>query len=155
MKNIKIFFSFLMLTLFSSSSVLFAQQKTADEIRKLVQSQNFVFKAEEANPARGGSKQLSAGYDLTITKNSIISYLPFFGRAQTATLDPADAGIKFTSFRFDYKTETGKKSWQIIIRPNDVSNVHEMYLNVYKNGTATLDVMNTSRDNISFSGYIQ
>lgn len=141
--------------LFASSSVLFAQQKTADEIKKLLESQNFVFKAEEANPARGGSKQLSAGYDLTITKSSIIAYLPFYGRAQTAPIDGADAGIKFSSYNYDYKTEPGKKSWDITINPTDVANVKRLYLRIFTNGTATLDVMNTTRDNISFSGYIQ
>jgi Domain of unknown function (DUF4251) len=154
MKTTKLIFSFLLTYVLLCSSISYAQ-KSADEIKKLIETQNFVFKATEANPLRGGSRQLSLGYDLTITKGSVIAFLPFYGRARAATMNPADGGIKFTSTNFDYKSEAGKRGMRITIKPNDASGVQQLFLNIYDNGTATLDVMNTGRDNISFRGYIQ
>jgi len=136
-------------------SSIYAQQKSADEIRQMIESRSFVFKAEVANPARGGSEQLSSGYDVTVTKNSVVSYLPFFGRAQTIPIGAAEGGIKFTSASFDYKTVYNGKVWNVTIKPSDVSHVQQLYLSVYDNGTAVLEVMNINRDNISFRGYIQ
>lgn len=154
MKKIKIALSFLLMNLLIGLPVLQAQ-KTAEEIKISVESQDFVFKADVANPVRGGSQQLSAGYDLTITKKNIISYLPFYGRAQTIPVGASDGGIKFTSTSFDYKVAPYKKGWQITIKPKDVSNVQQLILTIFNNGSATLDVMNINRDDISFRGYIK
>jgi len=154
MKTIKYSFILVLVTLLGVSSVSYAQQKTADEVKKMVESKSFVFKAETANPVSGGVRQLSPGYDLTITNSSVISYLPFFGRAETIPIGTEDGGIKFTSTGFDYKSASDSKSWQITIKPKDVSHVQQLFLTIYDNGNATLDVMNIHRDNISFRGYI-
>jgi hypothetical protein len=154
MKKIKVILLYALITLLGGSSALYAQ-KTADEIRQLVESKNFVFKAESANPVSGGTRQLSPGYDLTVTNSSIVSYLPFYGRAQTIPIGN-DGGIKFTSTNFDYSAAAGRKGkgWQVTLKTKDVSHVQLMYLTIYDNGNATLDVMNIHRDNISFRGYI-
>jgi hypothetical protein len=101
MDKIKYFLLCILVNLSCSLPVSNAQQKSAEEIKIIVESQNFVFNAEVANPARGGTRQLSAGYDLTITKSNVVAYLPFFGRAQTIPVDAAGGGIRFTSTDFD------------------------------------------------------
>ncbi|MBK7559587.1 MAG: DUF4251 domain-containing protein [Chitinophagaceae bacterium] len=155
MQTIKFFRLCILVILFSGISLSYAQQKTADEVKMIVESQNFVFNAEVANPARGGTRQLSAGYDLTVTKSKIVAYLPFFGRAQTLPVDAAGGGIRFTSTNFEYKVVPNRKGWLITITIKDVSNVQQLYLTVYDNGKAGLDVMNIHRDDISFRGYIK
>jgi hypothetical protein len=150
MKKVKVILSFVLM--FGVSSVLYAQ-KTADQVKQMVESKNFVFKAETANPASGGIRQLSPGYDLTVTSSSVVSYLPFYGRAQTIPIGN-DGGIKFTSTNFDYNAVAGRKGWQVTLKTKDVSHVQQLYLTIYDNGNATLDVMNIHRDNISFRGYI-
>lgn len=154
MKKIKFTVSFLIINILTGLSVSYAQ-KSAEEVKKLVEGQDFIFKAEVASPARGTSQQLSGIYDLTVTKNTIISYLPFYGRAQTIPIGSSDGGIKFSSTKFEYKVVADKKGWQVTIIPNDVSDVQRLYLNIFDNGTARLDVMNLRRDYISFSGYIK
>lgn len=136
---------------FSSKS----QDQTAETVKALIESQNFVFKAETASPQGGSSRQLSPMYDLTVTRNSVIAYLPYFGRAYTAPIDATDGGIKFNSSLFDYKATKNKNVWDISIKPKDVNNVSQLYLVVYDNGRATLQVMNISRQDISFNGYIK
>jgi hypothetical protein len=152
MRSIKLSLLFFLTTFFAIHTV--KAQKTADEIKKLVESKSFVFKAETARPMRGGNRQLSGGYDLTINQNSIVAYLPFFGRAQTVPIG-SDGGIKFSSTDFKFEVERNKKNWIVTIRLNDVSNVKQLYLTIYENGNATLDVMNINREDISFSGSIK
>ena len=153
MKKMKTILLFTMICLAVGSSALYAQQRTAADIKQMVESKNFVFKAETASPVRGGTRQLSQGYEITVTNSSIVSDLPFFGRAQTVPIS-GDGGIKFTSTNFEYKAEAGRKGWKVTIKTKDVANVQQLYLTIYDNGNATLDVMNIHRDDISFRGYI-
>ena len=155
MRNIKFPLLGLLVNLLFSFSVSNAQQKSVDEIKKSVESKNFVFIEEVANPARGGNRQLSPGYELTVTDSNVVAYLPFFGRAQTIPVDAADGGIKFTSTDFEYKVAAKRKSWQITIVIKDVSSVQQLFLTVFNNGKASLDVLNIHRDDISFRGYIK
>ena len=40
---------------------------------------------------------LSPYYYLKVSKDTVVAYLPYFGRAYTAPADPTEGGIKFTS----------------------------------------------------------
>jgi Domain of unknown function (DUF4251) len=132
-----------------------AQDKNAATIQQMVESQNYIFKARSVSPQLGGLRQLSSDYDLAVTKDTVTSYLPYFGRAYTAPVDPSEAGIKFTSTKFEYTSMKKKKdSWEIAIRPKDASDVQVLYLTIYDNGNADLRVSSNSRQSISFNGYI-
>lgn len=146
---------FLVTAIAGSCTTSKAQENVPADIKRIVESKNFVFKAEIARPVRGGNMQLSSGYDLTITPSSITAYLPFYGRAQTVPIGASDGGIKFTSTNFDYAVDANSKAWKITIKTNDVSHVRQLFLAIYSNGTAALDVMNINRDDISFRGYIK
>ncbi len=156
MKNLKAIILLLLLG-FTGSTVVNAQETDAASISKKISSQQYIFIAQVAIPQTGSSQQLTGRYDLTISKDTIISYLPYFGRAYVAPVDETDTGIKFTSTQFEYSNKTIKRGrgWQVTIVPNDVTSVQKMFLTIYKNGTASLDVINTNRQGISFTGYIK
>ncbi|MEP7319290.1 MAG: DUF4251 domain-containing protein, partial [Panacibacter sp.] len=93
---------------------------------------------------------------LRISKDTIISYLPYFGRAYTAPISPEDGGINFTSTDFEYTTALRKKGgWSIEIKFKDQSQVREMNLTIFDNGRADLFVSSNNRQSISFSGNIR
>lgn len=124
-------------------------------IKNWVDSQNYVFKAQTAMPMSGASRQLTSDYDLKITKNAVVSYLPYYGKAYSAPMDMRGGGIQFTSKDFAYKATPGKKGgWDIQIKPKDVQDVQQMSLSISENGYASLQVISTSRQPISFSGSI-
>ncbi|TKC07723.1 DUF4251 domain-containing protein [Pedobacter frigoris] len=104
----------------------------------------------------GGSIQLSgSSYDLKISKDSVEAYLPYFGRAYTANLNPNDSGIKFKSKNFTYKSEQKKKgNWVITIKPKDTKDAQELMLTIGTNGYAFLSVNSNNRQSISYMGYI-
>src|SRR5687768_16558096 len=76
-----------------------AQEKDPAKVRAMVESKNFVFKADYVNPQTGRSRNLTSEYDLTIKPGEVISYLPYFGRAYSAPIN-SEGGIKFTSTDF-------------------------------------------------------
>lgn len=149
---------------------VFAQTDKATT-QRVVQNQDFVFHATSAmpmanmdvnrvlsrmNPGGAGNINLSGSqYDLTIKKDSIVAYLPYYGRAYTATMNPDDSGIKFKSKDFTYtNTKKKKGGWIITIVPKDVKDSQKLTLNVSESGYATLDATNNNRQPISFYGYI-
>ncbi|MGJ7032866.1 DUF4251 domain-containing protein [Niabella hirudinis] len=99
--------------------------------------------------------QLTSRYDVRITPDSVIAYLPFFGRSYTAPIDPAKGGIKFTSTKFEYKKTLRKNNYEIEITPKDNNEVRSLYLTVTPSGFASLRVTNLNRTPISFNGDIE
>ena len=154
MKNniIKTISYFLILT-GSGVSQLHAQE--ANAIKKMVEAQRYVFKAQTVSSMDGGSRQLTPGYDINLIGDSIVADLPYFGRANTASLDPAKESINFTSTNFEYKVNKKKKGWDVVIKPKDVAAVRQLVFFIFDNGYTTLNVISTNRQSISFYGSIE
>lgn len=130
-----------------------AQSGKNDAVKDAIESKHYIFKARTVMPASGGTRQLTSQYDLTITGDSVIAYLPYFGRAYSATPGQSSDGINFTSTHFIYNVTEGKKGgWMIEIRPSDAGDVQMLNLNLSKNGYGTLHVNSRNRQYISFSG---
>lgn len=136
-------------------SAVFIVRAQDNGIKKFVDSQTYKFVPQRANPLGGRSIDLTGGFDLVITPKKIEAYLPYYGRAYSAPVNPSDGGIKFTSISFEYSIEKGKKdSWEVTIKPQDANGVRLLQLNFYDNGFATLQVTSDQRQSISFDGYI-
>lgn len=128
--------------------------KTA-AIQSLVESKNYVFRAQMALPQSGQPRNLTSIYDLKISSDAVVSDLPYFGRAY-APVDPNEGGIQFTSKDFTYTSKPKKKGgWEIAIKPNDIkADVRQMWLTITATGYATLRVIANNRNPISFSGQV-
>lgn len=138
----------------SSSKVL--TKPSLEEMSNMIRSQNFTFIAERVNPLRGSSRILTSYYDVLVKKDTLICYLPYFGRAYQAPVDPSKDALDFKSYKFTYNvTLNNNDEWQVYIHPNDYSDVQQMYFQIFGNGTATLNVVSTNRDAISFYGHVK
>jgi len=127
---------------------------TEETVKRIINEQDYVFRATRAMPLRGRTLQLTSAYDVTVSKDSVSSWLPYFGRAYAAPMDPTRGGIQFVSTDFEYHVTDTKDGWDISIRPHDAPDVQELFLSVFGNGNATLRVTSTNRQPISFSGYV-
>ncbi|MDB5192796.1 MAG: hypothetical protein JWQ96_2359 [Segetibacter sp.] len=131
------------------------EKAKVDLVKKLVNERNFVFKASTANPQTGGVVQLTSSYGVTIAGDSVISSLPYFGRAYSAPIDPSRGGIEFTSTNYELTIIPGKRGgWEITIEPKDTREVRQMFLSVSQAGYASLRVISNNRQAISFSGEV-
>lgn len=130
------------------------EQKQAD-IQKLIQSKNFVFVAQYASPLGGRQINLTSIYDVKLSADTIVSELPYYGRAFVAPINPADGGINFTSTNFTYTVNDKKKGgWEITVLPKDTHDARQMFLTVSAEGYASLQVTSNNRQPIGFTGYI-
>jgi Domain of unknown function (DUF4251) len=163
MKTMKDLFT-LLLIVSAGLSAACAQTSKQDKkaakvaaVKNDIESKRFTFLANEMIPQGGGSKQLDYGYDVRVTPDSVISFLPYFGRAYfDVPYNPTDGGIKFTSTNFDYKVVEKKKGgWEITIKPKDVKNLSRIVLYVSSNGYASLTVTSFNRDMITFYGNLE
>jgi len=142
------------------SSVAVAQNKKEKKratIKNNIENKHYTFNANNAIPLSGGTIQLTSEYDLKITPDSIVSFLPYYGVAHfDVPYGSTDLGIKFTSTKFEYKAVQKKKGgWEIIIKPKDVRNLQSMTLFISADGYGSLAVNSVNRDNISFDGYLE
>ena len=145
--------------LFAFFAVLFMSKASAQDkkssIKNMVEAGEFVFHAQTALPTSGPSRQLTSEYDLRVSKNSVISYLPFFGRAYSLPYGSTEGGFNFTSTKFDYLAKNRKKGgWEISIKPGDIADLREFLLTLSENGYGTLQVFTNNRQPISFTGYV-
>lgn len=164
----------LIVALTLSLSVAFAQSQTQDQMppktlskaqkdsmqaayyQNLVKLPAFVFHAQTALPMGTSVKNLTPDYyDFTVTKDSVISYLPYYGRAYSAPMDPTKVATQFTSTNFTYDVQDRKKGgWQITIKFKDNNDVQTFYLTVSQSGYTSLQANFTNRQPISFNGKI-
>lgn len=169
MKQIKLFMSLIFTVILTQAYAQTDKATTA----KIVADKNYVFVANSATPLSsndinqvlrsfpggqgGGTINLTGGqYDLTIKPDSLIAYLPYYGRAYSAPYNPSESGIKFTSKDFTYvETKKKKGGYTINIRTKDLNvENYQIVLNISQNGYATLMVNSNNKQPINFNGYL-
>src|SRR5688572_30548269 len=95
---------------FAQTSVKPKESEKAKKIKELISSRNYVFQAQTVFPMSGRTRQIAGeGYDVSVSKDTVNSYLPYFGRAYSAPIDPSKGGIQFISKSFEYTEAPGKK----------------------------------------------
>lgn len=170
-KYISLIFIFGFLFFFQSC----ASQGSSDPkiVDAMVNSQDFTFYAQRANPTNydvinvmnsipnapaSRILDLNGNYTVELRNNVVEVVLPYFGRLFTAST--FGGGNDKNSYRFtskDFgitKTQNKKGNWVIRIKPNDVSNVDEMIIEVYKNGKAFVSMRSNDRQPITYDGYV-
>ena len=160
----KIVFVLLALTLFfgfiscSTTKQTAEQQQQQKLLREKIQSQHYRFIATFVVP-RGNfqPRYLTSEYDLKISKDTVEAFLPYFGVAYEAPADLTGGGIKFLSRKFEYSINPGKKAGNLIVNIRTLDQLNEVILrlNIWDNGNADLDVIETSRQSISFRGKVE
>ena len=122
-----------------------------------IENLDFTFIPDRAYPQGYQSIHLTSSYDVTLTPDTVKTYLPYFGRAYRAPMNPSDGGIKFESTDFESKVQTGKRygEWHITIKTKDTSRPFTLYFHLWNNGTGQLTVTDQDRQSISFQGSIE
>src|SRR3546814_9879596 len=78
------------------------KQEKAEAVQKMVRDADFMFNAQIALPMSGNSRHLTSAYHITVSGDTLVSYLPYFGRAYRAPADLTGGGIDFKSTDFEY-----------------------------------------------------
>jgi len=169
MKNyIKIISAFVVVFFFQNCT---AQKTDPQIVNNLVSSDEFTFHAEKANPMNydvinvvnsiPNAPQLRTfqisgeNYGIEIKKGVMEVTLPYFGRSFNTTYGGSDTSYRFTSKDYAVtKTQSKKGNWVYKIKPNDVKNVSDINIEIFKNGRALTSIRSNDRQPISYDGYI-
>ncbi|MGO4708513.1 DUF4251 domain-containing protein [Chryseobacterium sp. 2TAF14] len=149
-----------------------ASQNTDPQIvNNLVNSDEFTFHAEKANPMNYDVinilnsmpnnpstriLQLDNGsYTIELKEGKMEVILPYFGRIFNPSYRTSDNSYRFTSKDYTVtKNQSKKGNWVYKIKPNDVKNVSDINIEIFKNGTALTSIRSNDRQPISYNGYI-
>ncbi|RDC54987.1 DUF4251 domain-containing protein [Pedobacter chinensis] len=169
MKQLKLILSMVLV----ASSLQLLAQTNKETTARIIKEKNYTFVANTAIPMSnmdvsrvlermpgntgGGSINLNGSqYDFRVTKDSVVAFLPYFGRAFNAPLNPNEGGIKFTSKDFTYNESVNKKgAYTVQINTKDIKREnYRLTLNVSVNGYATLVASGNNKQPITFNGYL-
>ena len=150
--------SMLLLALLVGIPTLFAQSKKEKEaqkkaiVRELIVSENYKINVNTALPMRGRTIPLTSRYTLEIRNDSIISYLPYYGRAYSVPYGGGD-GLNFKAVIKEYTMDMDKKNRaRIKFKARSPEDLYEYNVTIFDNGTANIDVTMQNRQGISFIG---
>jgi hypothetical protein len=147
----------LLITILLTAALPISKSTNQEDIKQAILSDQWIFVAQTTNPQGGKTQFLTSRYDFRMSKDTAISYLPYFGRsyssagAMTST-NPLD--FKSTNFTLE-KEEKKKGGWRVTIKFKDVSAVRTMTFELYEKGSANLSVTMTDRTPITFIGTVE
>ena len=131
---------------------------SAQTVKPLIDTQNYVFVAQAVQPMAGSERRLTiSSYTLKITKGKIISSLPYFGRENNVPADEAESALAFTSSKFTYTiTPTKDDGWKVSIKPKDTRDLSQIKLTISSDGYTVVNASFSGNnfDPIQFTGMI-
>jgi hypothetical protein len=114
-----------------------------------------IFVPQIVYPTGMAIRQATSGFELRINKDTINSYLPYFGRAYSTDYGSRDGGATFSSSDFSYTESTNKKGARnIVIKPKDNKDVREIRITIYGDGYAYVQLNFNQRQGIGYRGQI-
>lgn len=140
---------------------------------KIVEAKTYTFVARSATPLnvqdisaimsrmpgnmQGGTINLNETYyEVKVTPDSVVAFLPYYGRSFTAPIGQNEGGIKFNSKKFEYKSTKGRKrGWDIVIDTKDAKENYRLALNIGDEGYATLSLNSNAKQSITYQGYLK
>ena len=127
---------------------------TSTAVTNALDNNKWKFIATQVMPQYGESRQANGNYDIRFTKDTMVVYLPYFGKADGgANLMSGKGPLDFTSTNFTFSKKQNKKGlWVISITPNDTREVSALNFTISNTGYANLSVTMSNRTGISFNG---
>lgn len=128
------------------------QELQANAVSKALENRDYTIDINYVYPRRGPGKTLEYGYDVTVRNDSLISYLPYFGRAYRLPYG-GGTGLNFSVPISQYHAYRAKKDMtRVMIGVKYEEDAYQYQLDVYDNGQVSLDITARERDGISFTG---
>jgi hypothetical protein len=152
-----LFFSTLFFQACGSARSAAEKEQRAADIRQAVERPDFIFEATYAYPTGYRSVYLSPYYEVKVSPDTVRAYLPYYGRAYRAPMDPREGGYNFTSTDFTYKFTPGdrKGNWIAEVTFLDLDRPVTFRFDIWEEGNARLNVSDMNRQPISFQGDIE
>ncbi|MBA2745955.1 MAG: DUF4251 domain-containing protein [Flavisolibacter sp.] len=150
----KLLYGLCLLFIFGACSSSRVTDNTA--VTQLLESGNYAFIAQTMSPSRATPTTIAgSGYGLRLTNDSLSVLLPFFGRAFDASVNRTGGPIEVNTRAFESNKTRKNKRWEISFSPAASTQVRQLFLSVSDNGYASLQVISTNRETVSFNGTVE
>lgn len=121
-------------------------------VKEAIDSKDFKINVDRMQPMRGNSRTLTSSYSLKIKNDSVFSNLPYFGVAYSVPYG-GGKGLNFNEPISEYKMERLKKGKvKIDFETRSEGDNYKYSLTIFPNGSASINVLPTNRQSISFTG---
>lgn len=153
----KILTVFALATLTACSSLTPAEKaaeeaKIASQVENALTERHYKITINRMNPRRGPSVSVSNDFSLEVKGDTLISYLPYFGRAYSIPYG-GGKGLNFTAPIKDYQEEKGHKDGTLIrMTVDNEEDLLTFNIEVFSNGNTTIDLTMRDKESISYSG---
>lgn len=140
---------------------LTAQDKNKKEaeithfVEKALEEQDYTINVDFMIPQQGRSRALTSPYFIKIKNDSIISYLPYVGRAYSVPYGGGQ-GLNFDAPIESYSSKKGKKDKTTIsIKVKNTEDNYTYTLTIYNNGSTNVYVQPNNKQSISYRGKME
>ncbi len=128
------------------------QAKRAQAVEKALAERHYKVDVEMMYPRRGKAVNVSSNYSLEVKGDTLISYLPYFGRAYNVPYG-GGKGLNFTAPITEYHSAKDRNgSTQVSIKTRNEEDIYSFLLEIFDNGSASIAVTSRERESIDFSG---
>lgn len=161
MKRVLYLSMLIFLAVITWSSCATSEEKAAQmaelsaHVTRALNNREYQIAIDRMYPMRGSSRHVSFGYSVEVRNDTLISYLPYFGRAYNVPYG-GGKGLNFTapieSYQ-EYMKKNGLRHIEI-----GLSNEEDTYLytiEVFDNGNSSVEVRARQRERISYSGNVE
>lgn len=136
----------------SAQSKAEKKQMRAQMVKECMDSGVFEIEPRTALTMSGRSIQLSSRYSLKVTKDSVYSYLPYYGRGYSIPYGGGE-GLDFEARTEKYTQNFGKKgNYEIEFSARTREDYYTFRIEVYDNGSSSIHVNMQNKQSIDFIG---
>lgn len=133
------------------------REMMARKLRDSLDNKTFTVEFDYVIPRRIGARHISYGYSVTIKGDTLRSRLPYFGVAYrtdlgTANSSPLDFEGRISEYNY---TSSKQQGYRLVMATHNRQERIVYQLQLFANGRASLDVLPTDREAISFTGNIR
>lgn len=130
------------------------EKKEAKEkaVKEQIESGHFRIQVDRAIPAAGRAVNLTTLYSLELRGDSVMAYLPYFGRAYSLPYGGGE-GMSFEAPASEYElTYDKKEAARIRFKARTDEDLYTFNLRVFPGGSATINVIPVHKQAIQYQG---
>ena len=131
------------------------EARVAQAVEQALAERHYKVDVQLMLPLRGKAMNVTSEYSLEVNGDTLISYLPYFGRVYNVPYG-GGKGLNFTAPILRYEIQKDRKGRaQILLVTDNKENVVTYRLEIFSNGQATINVLSRDMEQINFRGELE
>ena len=131
------------------------EARTAAQVSEALANRHYSIRVLMMYPKRRGAVNVTSNYSLEVKGDTLVSYLPYFGRAYNVPYG-GGKGYNFTAPITGYESvRTKKDQTYIVLTTDNGEGIIRYDLEINDNGRSFIRVMSREREDIEYSGEME